>query len=96
MPPKPRIVCRVADGSMTAVAAAVTAPVSEALATDDAAVRTGSAPNVARTVLRLVDLFSPPRRSLRLCVTFPPLDGGGSAPTLGDDYTRAVFDGRCC
>ncbi|MDI5912230.1 MULTISPECIES: hypothetical protein [Streptomyces] len=62
MPPKPRIVCRVADGSMTAVAAAVTVPASDALATDGATVRTGRVPNVARTVLRLVDFFSPLKR----------------------------------
>jgi hypothetical protein len=49
MPPKPRIVCRCADGLMTAVAAEA----SEAPRIDVVAVRTGRAPIVVRTVLRL-------------------------------------------
>jgi hypothetical protein len=55
MAPKPLIVCFVDDGLMVAVAAAA----SVAPTTDAAAVRTGTAPIVVRTDLRLSVFRSP-------------------------------------
>jgi hypothetical protein len=76
MPPKPRIVCRRAAGSMTAVAAAVADAVPDAPTAAVVAVSTGRAPIVARTVLRLGDFRSPFTGSFRPWVVAmsPPLD----------------------